>query len=66
MSRFSGGTKVTFPLVIKYSGLADGKGVFVCKDKAEALVAIERIAKAPKVRIGNCWKMLDPASVNKA
>jgi len=30
-------------LVVKASGLAAGKGVFVCKDPAEALVALEQV-----------------------
>jgi phosphoribosylamine--glycine ligase len=32
------------PLVIKADGLASGKGVIVCKDRYEALAAVERIA----------------------
>lgn len=31
------------PLVVKADGLAAGKGVIVCRDKAEALAAIDRI-----------------------
>lgn len=33
------------PLVIKASGLASGKGVVVCRRRADAISAIERIAK---------------------
>lgn len=32
-----------FPLVIKADGLASGKGVFICEDKAKALKAIDKI-----------------------
>jgi len=32
-----------YPVVVKADGLAAGKGVFVCKNKAEALQAVERI-----------------------
>jgi len=32
-----------YPVVVKADGLAAGKGVIVCKDKADALKAIERI-----------------------
>lgn len=35
--------KKTFPLVIKADGLAAGKGVFVCKSKAEAEIAINKL-----------------------
>src|SRR5439155_22498902 len=31
-----------YPVVVKADGLAAGKGVIVCNDKAEALKAIER------------------------
>lgn len=33
------------PLVVKADGLAAGKGVFVCKDKEEAIEAIDKIMK---------------------
>jgi phosphoribosylamine--glycine ligase len=33
------------PVVVKADGLASGKGVFVCKGRAEAMEAIERIAR---------------------
>ena len=33
------------PIVVKADGLAAGKGVFVCDDRAEAIEAIERITK---------------------
>jgi phosphoribosylamine--glycine ligase len=33
------------PVVVKADGLAAGKGVFVCKNRAEALAAVTRIAK---------------------
>jgi len=32
-----------YPVVVKADGLAAGKGVFVCKEKADALAAVERI-----------------------
>lgn len=33
------------PCVVKYSGLAAGKGVFVCADTAEALAALQTVAE---------------------
>lgn len=33
------------PVVVKADGLAAGKGVFVCKNRAEAVKAVERIAR---------------------
>ncbi len=36
-------TNITYPLVVKASGLAAGKGVFVCKDREEARDAIEKM-----------------------
>jgi len=33
------------PMVVKADGLAAGKGVFVCENRAEALEAVERISK---------------------
>jgi len=35
--------KVEFPLVLKADGLAAGKGVFICEDKAEATEALEQL-----------------------
>lgn len=35
--------KHIFPLVVKYDGLAAGKGVFICKDETEATTAINEI-----------------------
>ncbi len=36
------------PVVVKADGLAAGKGVFVCKDKAEALEAVATLADDPQ------------------
>jgi phosphoribosylamine---glycine ligase len=40
------GERESTPLVVKADGLAQGKGVTVCADKAQALEAIERIMRA--------------------
>ena len=36
------------PVVVKADGLAAGKGVFVCDDRAEALAAVESLAADPQ------------------
>lgn len=55
-STWSDGSLVRFPIVVKYSGLADGKGVFMCETKAEALRAIYMIQYAKKDKAGKIVK----------
>ncbi len=40
------------PVVVKADGLASGKGVFVCADRAEALAAIDSLAADPVLSRG--------------
>ncbi len=40
----------TWPVVLKADGLAAGKGVFVCKDREEALSALKELNELPSLR----------------
>ncbi|HKI45116.1 MAG TPA: phosphoribosylamine--glycine ligase [Balneolales bacterium] len=40
----------TWPVVLKADGLAAGKGVFVCKDRTEALKAMKELNELPSLR----------------
>ena len=37
--------KTKFPLVVKADGLASGKGVYICENRNQAIIAIEEIFK---------------------
>lgn len=43
-----------FPLVVKYDGLAAGKGVFICRDETEAITAIDEILEKRIFGKDNC------------
>ena len=40
----------TWPVVLKADGLAAGKGVFVCRDRSEALKAMKELNELPSLR----------------